>query len=100
MESGALTMRIVCTDRGQHRRVVICLRVSFDDEGHLHMARPFEAWAPPDTPRNDGTVTTTYEFQCPRCGRSPQVRPDKWRQIAERLLEARLEELDISNFPF
>jgi hypothetical protein len=71
-------INFVCTDKGQHPRCIIRSGYTADDmpDGHVHV------------------------WLCPRCGRAPQVRLDRWPGVAAGLEAAGITEVDISKLPF
>ncbi len=100
----ALSLAIVCTDRGTHKRTRLCT-VSFDDSGHWRMSMPVRSLhaLPPLEDAN-----TAYLFYCPRCPRNPQVTRDNWHAAMQRQFECNwrpghgvsVAYLDLSAVPF
>lgn len=41
----------------------------------------------------------SYTFLCPKCGRTPQVKADRWWSLLDAMAEAGHDELDISLLP-
>lgn len=89
---------VVCTDRGQHKstRLTTVIR---ELDGDRHMPRALEAFAPPmGEEAKPGSLVgrDSYTFICRRCGRTPQVRADRWWTIALRHAESALPWIDVS----
>jgi hypothetical protein len=87
-ETRSFTIKIACTDRGQHPRIV--LRHIADYRGHGmdfgetlvldgRNGSPVSSW------REDGTVR--YAFRCPRCKRNPQLREESLFKVIDALAE-------------
>ncbi|MFI2643258.1 hypothetical protein [Streptomyces sp. NPDC018610] len=92
-------MAITCTDRSQHRRIrLTTARLHLSDRG---MNYALEHFAPPMADAEPETLVgrESYTFVCPRCGRTPQIKFDKWWKLLEELAEAGRDEFDISLLP-
>ncbi|MEU4086490.1 hypothetical protein [Streptomyces aureus] len=90
---------IVCTDRGQHRRIrLTTARLHHSDRG---MSFALEHFAPPmaDAEPRSMIGRESYTFLCPKCGRTSQIKADRCWQALEALAEAGRDELDISLLP-
>jgi hypothetical protein len=91
---------VICTDRGQHAWVRITT-VTLDER------EDGQSWHMTFGPGKGDTETDwwtyfengTYEFRCPRCTRTPQIRRDLWWAIVEQTFTARLPTLDLSRLP-
>lgn len=89
---------VVCTDRGQHRHTRLTTVIR-ELNGERHMPRALEAFAFPMGERaKPGTLIgrDSYTFQCPKCGRTPEVQSDRWWTIALRHAEQNLRWVDVS----
>lgn len=92
-------MAIVCTDRAQHRRIrLTTARLHLSDRGMNHA---LEHFAPPmaDAGPRSSVGRESYTFICPRCGRNPQIKFDKWWRLLEAVAESGRDEFDISLLP-
>lgn len=92
---------VVCTDRGQHTRTMLST-ARRELDGIHGMNHALECFAPPDPDAKPHTATghDAYTFWCPRCGRTPHIRSDRWWQAIDDLGRLGVDELDISLLPF
>ena len=92
---------IVCTDRGQHKRILLTTaRRSLTGERGMNHA--LVCFAPPMKDAEPDTLTSreSYVFRCPKCGRTPHIRNDRWWALIESAVRADLDDLDLSLLPF
>ncbi|UQT55945.1 hypothetical protein M4V62_13005 [Streptomyces durmitorensis] len=82
-----MTVKVVCTDRGQHARRLI----NYCEPGVAHLGIPDAAQH--NVQRPDGGYT--YRFVCTKCGRDAQLREENMLKVAQ----AGFETLDISRIP-
>jgi hypothetical protein len=94
-------VRVVCTDRGQHGRVLLTT-ARRELNGEQGMSFALQYFAPPmrDAESESLTGRESYVFRCPRCTRTPQIKADRWWAAVEAVVLADLDELDISLLPF
>jgi hypothetical protein len=94
-------MPIVCTDRGQHKRMLLSM-ASRELNGDRGMSRALESFAPPMADAKPGSTIglESYTFMCPGCGRTPQIKHDRWWWIIEEAVRAGVAEIDLSVLPF
>lgn len=89
---------VICTDRGQHKRVRLTTVIR-ELDGGLHMSRAFEAFAPPMGKEAEPETLVSrnaYTFVCPRCNRSPQVGRDRWWYLVREYARVAAPWVDIS----
>lgn len=89
---------VVCTDRGQHKHTRLTTVIR-ELDGTRHMPRALEAFAPPMGAKakpGSRMSRNAYTFICPKCGRTPQVRADRWWDIALRHAQRGLPWIDVS----
>jgi hypothetical protein len=88
--------KLICTDRGDHRRVVL-LDQQPDDEVDMPMWPAVKV-----TGRLKGTSleadmgSDPQWLRCRRCGRNPRLRPEKVRALLAAAAERPGEQLDLS----
>ncbi|MFE3390598.1 hypothetical protein [Streptomyces anulatus] len=90
---------IVCTDKGQHRRLrLTTARLHESDRG---MSFALQHFAPPMAKAAPGSMISrqSYTFICPKCRRSPQMKAEAWWQLLDAWAGAGKDELDISLLP-
>ncbi|NHC44627.1 hypothetical protein [Motilibacter aurantiacus] len=95
---------VVCTDRGQHKRMLLTTARRELDGSH-GMNNALRWFAPPDSAGElEGAGRTwsrsSYEFICPRCRRSPRIEGSKWWNLVDELDRVGQYELDLSLLPF
>ena len=92
---------VVCTDRGQHKRMLLTTARRELGCGH-GMNSALQWFAPPDPDAGAGTATghDSYVFWCPRCTRAPHIKKERWWQTIDELGRLGIRELDISLLPF
>ncbi|MDT9681924.1 hypothetical protein RND61_07525 [Streptomyces sp. TRM76323] len=98
-EEERVFVAITCTDRGQHRRIrLTTARLHASDRG---MGYALEHFAPPMRDAKPGSFIgrDSYVFICPRCGRTPQIKANKWWSLLEAVSAAGQGEFDISLLP-
>lgn len=91
-----MTVRIVCTDRGQHPQRYIRRDWRRELEDTL-AATPPELSAAGTARRPDGGIT--FVFDCRTCGRHVELRDDTWYALLADLQDAGAARLDISHLP-
>jgi hypothetical protein len=94
-------VRVVCADRGQHKRVVLT-NARRELNGDRGMNFALECFAPPlgdQAQPNSLEGRESYVFRCPLCPRTPQVRASRWWALLDELVRADRDELDISLLP-
>ncbi|WP_394615255.1 hypothetical protein JNUCC0626_36445 [Lentzea sp. JNUCC 0626] len=94
-------MPVVCTDRGQHKRMLLT-SARRELDGTHGMNHALQWFAPPmgkDAEPNSLTSKHSYIFRCPKCPRTPQVKADVWWQLVDKAVLARLDAIDISLLP-
>ena len=93
---------VVCTDRNQHRRVLLTTaRRELDGSHGMNFA--FRWFSPPvnETREEFSTIShESYEFRCPRCPRNPRLGAQQWWSLVDDFGRRGLHELDISLLPF
>lgn len=73
-------LRIVCTDRGRHRRTQLAnyWHGPMGDRVTSHAFKT-SAWGPGDLGPDETPLSSfsmnSYQFYCSRCGRNPKLRP-------------------------
>lgn len=92
---------VVCTDRGQHKRMLLTTARRELGGGH-GMNNALRWFAPPDPDARAGTAMghDSYVFRCPRCTRTPHIKRERWWQTIDELGRLGIRELDISLLPF
>jgi hypothetical protein len=92
-------LHVVCTDRGQHDRVL--LTIAYCRMGERGMSHALHWFAPPMPDAEPGSSISreSYIFRCPRCPRTAQVNADRWWRAVDGLVGA-VDELDVSLLPF
>lgn len=92
---------IICTDRGQHDRVLLTTARRELDGSH-GMNNALRWFAPPmkDAEPGSSMGRESYIFACPVCTRTPQIKADRWWNLVDEAVRRNLEELDISLLPF
>ena len=91
---------IVCTDRGQHKQVTLSTARRELDGTH-GMNHAWEHFAPPDPDARPLSAVgrKSYVFVCPKCGRTPQVKFERWWHLVDELGRVGFSHLDISLLP-
>jgi hypothetical protein len=106
---------IVCTGKGTHKRTRIT-KITFFDIGAAEW-RAGGSFQVPDNPgttpvvhaddlgaflarRLDGRPNEVYVFDCYRCRRTTELRPEKFQILIPLLRERGVSRLDISDLPF
>jgi len=89
-------LHITCTDRSTHPRAVITVLDWNRERGPLYYI-PTRRDGPWDPPSQD---SPNYQFECPRCGRHWQLKPETWERVAKGCITARLADVDLSQLPF
>lgn len=92
---------IICTDRGQHERVLLTT-ARRELDGSRGMNYALRWFAPPMTDAQAGSSIgrNSYTFACPRCTRTPQIKADRWWELVDNVVRLDLDELDISLLTF
>jgi hypothetical protein len=92
---------VVCTDRGQHRRLLLTTARRELDGTH-GMNAALQCFAPPDPNAKPQTATgrDAYVFWCPGCNRTPHIGRERWWNAIDDLGRVGADELDISLVPF
>jgi len=92
---------VVCTDRGQHKRVLLTTARRELGGGH-GMNNALKNFAPPDPDAKPGSAfgRDAYIFTCPRCPRTPHINQARWWEIIDELGRRGVGELDLSMLPF
>jgi hypothetical protein len=97
---------IVCTGKGTHKRTRLT-KFTFHKDGTLHMWRISDSFHPAESEhletlwtRSDGQPNEVFVKNCPRCGRNPELTPEKFQHLLVALLEKGISRLDISMLPF
>jgi hypothetical protein len=91
---------VICTDRGQHKQVQLTMaRRELDGSGGMNFA--LRHFAPPDPKARPESAVgrDSYIFWCPKCGRTPQVKRERWWRALDELARAGVHDLDISLLP-
>lgn len=95
---------LVCTDRGQHRAVVLG-RWAVDDHGDPVLLDPEDGHVvPPDEVAEalypddvqPGLSTRSYRIGCPRCRRDLRLRARRWLALITAAEAAGMAEFDVS----
>jgi hypothetical protein len=114
------TVKIICTDKGQHKRYALARAVwdpSHGDDGHVRLTHGLVGpWLPPAgwTPKGEGLFAwgeweataeshvprEAYVFWCPGCNRTPQIKHEKFWQMIDDFVRVGFPLLDISRLPF
>ena len=86
-----------CTDRGQHKRVQLSTARRELDGTH-GMNNALRHFAPPNPDARPMTATGrgSYVFWCPKCGRTPQIKSERWWHLVDEVARVGLNDLDIS----
>jgi hypothetical protein len=92
---------VVCTDQGQHARTLLTT-ARRELSGRHGMNNALRCFAPPNRDAEPHTAQghNAYVFRCPRCGRTPHIRHERWWQAIDDLGRLGVDELDISLLPF
>ncbi|WP_156301888.1 hypothetical protein [Streptomyces sp. e14] len=90
---------IVCTDKGQHRRLRLTTARLLPSERGMSFA--LEHFAPPMRNAAPSSMVSreSYTFICPKCRRSPLIKAEAWWRLLEAWAEAGHDEFDISLLP-
>lgn len=94
-------MRVVCTDRGQHRETLLTMAHRELDGGY-GMSHALLRFAPPmgdEATPGSHFGRDSYVFTCPRCPRTPHVQRDRWWRIMDDAARADLYSVDLSLLP-
>ena len=93
-------MPVVCTDRGQHKPVLLTTARRHLD-GTRGMSYALKYFAPPmsNALPNSLIGRESYVFRCPRCPRTPSIRADRWWDLIDALVRADGDRMDISLLP-
>lgn len=119
MSGDGIRAHVVCTDRGRHPRISLGHLAGWAAEppGEHHPDRPTHYGRRADTPTKMASTAGArkmkellpevelddagvVQWRCPRCGRNPQIKPDKANQLWAGLVRNGTFELDISALPF
>jgi hypothetical protein len=99
------TMKIVCTDQGNHGQIELG-KIEVSDDGRLaaighRLGRPIGSSAKSIMPTAviHDADRHKWRMQCPRCGRDVQRTEAKMETMAGQLQTARRDLLDISTVP-
>lgn len=96
---------VVCTDRGNHDRWFIA---TIDPADPTRPRRDQRRVREPLRRRTHRTAPAGHDpahqgaavLACTKCGRSPQLSPDRLRQLVDGLTTAGVDVLDVSRLPF
>jgi hypothetical protein len=94
-------MWVICTDRGQHKRVLLTTARRELGGGH-GMNHALRWFAPPmyeQASPHSQTGRESYAFKCPLCRRNPQLQKDRWWSLVDEMWRAGYDELDVSLLP-
>lgn len=92
---------VVCTDRGQHKRVLLTT-ARRELDGIRGMSHALQYFAPPmGDQATPGSFTgrSSYTFRCPHCTRTPQIQGERWWWLLDEIIRADGDEIDISLLP-
>ena len=94
-------VQVVCTDKGQHKRMLLTTARRELNGGHgMNFALRYFAPPNPHAEAHTAQGHDAYVFRCPRCRRTPHIRSDRWWQAVDDLGRLGVDELDISLLPF
>jgi hypothetical protein len=83
----------VCTDKGQHKRTLLT-KITVSEQGSTEW-RTGRSFSAPGEAGNTG-----YTFDCPRCPKKVELRPETFQLLVTQLLERGVSRVDISRLPF
>lgn len=89
-------LNVVCTDRGQHDRVLITM-VRITREGAISLAAP-KSTTPGKVIHASGgsSKLSSYEVPCPHCTRRPRIEVAKLARFVSTISAGHVADLDIS----
>ena len=103
---GTVTIRVVCTDKGQHPDVGFGSADAWQggDGWHVmpnlnHRGDPFVDLEPIHRDQTPDRLHKTYPLECRRCGRDVPLRAETLERVIAALAAAGKSNLDISDLP-
>lgn len=91
---------IVCTDRGQHKRLQLSM-ARRELDGTYGMSHALQYFAPPmrDAKEGESVSQESYIFRCAVCPRTPRINSVRWWSLVDQSITLGLDEIDISLLP-